>query len=93
MKRRFNPNGAVFVDNQQVAQIGLADVDDPAQWVQKEFISSAPMPPPRSINTVSIKQGYLELSNVDENVQIVEMMRILRLCEANQRSLRSMIAP
>ncbi|MEZ4837370.1 MAG: flagellar hook-basal body protein, partial [Caldilineaceae bacterium] len=85
----IQPNGAVFVDNQQVAQIGLADVDDPAQWVQEEFnLFSADAAAPLDPNTVSIKQGYLELSNVDENVQIVEMMRILRLYEANQRSLQ-----
>jgi flagellar basal-body rod protein FlgF len=84
------PDGAIFVNNEQVAQIGLADVADPNDWVQENNnLFSTDAAAPLEPNTVSIKQGYLELSNVEENVQIVEMMRILRLYEANQRTLQT----
>lgn len=82
-------DGAIYVGGQQVAQIGLADVDDPEQWVQENNnLFSTAAAQPLDPNTISIKQGYLEQSNVDENAQVLEMMRILRLYEASQRTLQ-----
>ncbi len=83
-------DGAIYAGNQLVAQIGLAGVDDPAQWVEENnnlFRSDGAQP--LDPNTISIKQGYLEISNVDETAQVLEMMRILRLYEASQRTLQA----
>jgi flagellar basal body rod protein FlgG len=82
-------DGSIFVDDQLVGQIGVAEfantdvltLDNNNLFDGEGALALEP-------NTVSIKQGYLESSNVDENVQVLEMMRILRLYEASQRSLQ-----
>ncbi len=81
--------GTLFVDGVQVGQLGLVTFPDLAVLVPESGNlfrgeGAQPMDPA----TIQVRQGYLEGSNVDENAQVVEMMRILRLYEASQRSLQ-----
>jgi flagellar basal-body rod protein FlgF len=82
-------DGSIFVGNQLVGQIGLVNFADTGALRQENSNlyqgdgAQALVP-----NIVSLKQGYLESSNVDENSQVMEMMRILRLYEASQRVLQ-----
>lgn len=85
----ITPNGAIFVGNEQVGQIGLATVANVEDLVmENNNLYQAEGIQPLDPNTISIKQGYLESSNVDETAQVMEMMRILRLYEASQRTLQ-----
>lgn len=82
-------SGLVLSDEDIVAQIGLSAFDDPEAMIREEGnrfrveegSEEAPV-------TAQIRQGHLETSNVDENSQVLEMMRILRLYEASQRALQ-----
>lgn len=82
-------DGSIFVGNQLVGQIGLAGFADTSTLRQENHnFYNGDGAQALAPNTVSLKQGYLESSNVDENAQVLEMMRILRLYEANQRVLQ-----
>jgi flagellar basal body rod protein FlgG len=82
-------DGSIFVGGQLAGQVGLVSFADTNELQQQNnnFYTgegAQPLDP----NTVSLKQGYLEGSNVDENAQVMEMMRILRLYEASQKALQ-----
>ena len=83
-------NGALFVDGEFAAQLGIATAPNPEQLVPDDNnlfqIDESQALPPEEIH---ILQGYLEGSNVDESTQVVEMMRILRLYEANQKTIQT----
>jgi flagellar basal-body rod protein FlgF len=82
-------DGSVFVGNQLVGQVGLAAFADVETLVpENNNLYRGEGAQPLAPAAVSVKQGYLEGSNVDENAQILEMMRILRLYEASQRTLQ-----
>lgn len=83
-------NGGVFVNGEFVAQLGVVTSPSPEQFIpdnnnlfRNEDVQ--PLPP----TDTHILQGYLEASNVDESTQVVEMMRILRLYEANQKTIQT----
>lgn len=82
-------DGSIYVNNQLAGQIGVAVFADTDALVMENNNlfqgEGAQIPAP---NMVSIRQGYLESSNVDENTQVLEMMRLLRLYEASQRTLQ-----
>ncbi len=82
-------DGSIYIGNQAVGQIGLADVPDRQNLaMENNNLYQANGAQALAPNTVTIKQGYLEGSNVDETAQVLEMMRILRLYEASQRTLQ-----
>jgi flagellar basal body rod protein FlgG len=81
--------GALSVNGEYVGQIGLANFADQNQLVAENnnlFRGIAPQQIPAE--EMNIRQGYLESSNVDENSQVVEMMRILRLYKASQNTIQ-----
>lgn len=83
-------DGSIFVGGQLAGQIGLVTFADTAGLQQENSnLYAGEGAQPLAPNAVSIKQGYLEGSNVDENAQVTEMMRILRLYEASQRALQT----
>lgn len=84
------PNGTIFVNAQLVDQLGIAVPVDGVELARENNNlyrgeGLQPVPPEQQ----NVQQGYLEGSNVDENAQVMEMMRILRLYEASQRTLQA----
>jgi flagellar basal-body rod protein FlgF len=82
------PQGAIFVEDNQVAQISLASFEDPADMQkvsQTVFASMGAEPELVAPASVKMYQGYLEESNVDVSREVTEMMSIMRAFEASQR--------
>lgn len=81
--------GLIFVDGVQTGQLGLAGFPNGAGLVRENgnlyrAEGAAAGPAAGAV----VQQGYLEGSNVDEEAQVLEMMRILRLYEANRKALQ-----
>lgn len=81
--------GLIYVNGEFADQMSLATFADQAALERENdnlFRSDAAaiLDP----NAAIVRQGYLESSNVDQNAQVLEMMRILRLYEASQRTLQ-----
>lgn len=85
-----SPDGIVSAGGQVAGRLGLAAFADNAALIREdgnlfraENLEILPAANGR------VQQGYLEGSNVDENVHTLEMMRVMRLYEASQRSLQT----
>ena len=82
-------NGDVFVNNQTVGRIQLTDVENP-QTLQRETGShfsttDETITTPIAQTDVSIKQGYVENSNVNIIKEMVEMIELQRMFEMGQK--------
>jgi flagellar basal-body rod protein FlgG len=88
-------NGAVLQDNAQVARLGVAYSNNPSGQLVKEgdglFKANAQLANAYNSNNVgfTLKQGYLEGSNVDEGQTMTEMLATYRSFEANQKVLQA----
>lgn len=81
--------GHILVGDDLVGQLGLAGFPNGEGLARENgnlyrAEGAAPGPP----GNVTVHQGYLEGSNVDEDAQVLEMMRILRLYEASRKTLQ-----
>lgn len=84
-----NPEGFVLAGGEAAGQLGLASFADNGALNRENdnlFRADAAALP---ANGIQVHQGYLEGSNVEESVQVMEMMRVMRLYEASQRSLQT----
>lgn len=84
-----SPDGVVQAGGEMAGQLGLFTFADNEALIRENgnlFRSETPGTPSVGLR---VQQGYLEGSNVDENTQMLEMMRIMRLYEASQRSLQT----
>lgn len=83
-------NGEVFVNHALVDRLRVVALDN-IQQLQREGHSLFALPPgspdPRPATEASIRQGYIEQSNVNPVAATVRMVEILRHFEAIQKSL------
>lgn len=78
-------------------QLGLHRIDNPAGMLMKEADTTfrytgqgAPaLYNPQNDTPVSIRQGYIERSNVDSGQTMINLMTVLRSYESNQRVLQA----
>ena len=87
----INENGAVDIDGSTVARITPVTVDDLSQ-LQKVGRSLFAVPQGTELipmEQTSIRQGYLESSNVDVVQQMVDMIITFRAFEANAKAIQS----
>lgn len=85
-----NSKGQIFVDNELVDTLKLTNFDDNTLlrkegdnlYYTLEGINKVPF-------DSTIEQGYLEASNVNTVVEMVEMITLSRVYEANQRAVTS----
>jgi len=88
-------NGVILQDAAQVAQIGIAYSNDPAEQLVKEgdglFSADAELTNAYDEEDVffTVKQGYIESSNVDAAQTMTEMLSVYRSFEANQKVLQA----
>ncbi len=86
-------NGDVFVNNQTVGRIQLTDVENP-QTLQRETgshfsVTEETITTPIAQTDVSIKQGYVENSNVNIIKEMVEMIELQRMFEMGQKVIQT----
>jgi len=82
-------DGVVAAAGQIVGRLGLATFADSAGLIRENGNLYRAEGPALPATNLRVQQGYLEGSNVDENTQMLEMMRVMRLYEASQRSLQT----
>lgn len=88
-------NGTISQNNVEVARLGIAYSNDPSGQMVKEgdglFRAEVGLTNAYNENNVgfTLKQGYIEGSNVDEGQTMTEMLATYRSFEANQKVLQA----
>lgn len=88
-------NGTILQNNAEVARLGIAYSNDPSGQMVKEgnglFRAQGRLANAYNQNNVgfTLKQGYIEGSNVDEGQTMTEMLATYRSFEANQKVLQA----
>jgi flagellar basal-body rod protein FlgG len=87
-----SPSGKVYADGKEVGKLSIVDFADKRTELGREgynlFYSKANARPEQALNA-TLKQGFLESSNVSVIDSMVEMIRFQRNYEANQKSVQS----
>jgi len=85
-------SGRIYTDGKEVAKLSIVDFADKRTELGREgynlYYSKTGAEPAQAFNT-SVKQGFLETSNVSVVDSMVEMIRFQRNYEANQKSVQS----
>jgi len=85
----ISAEGLIFVNNQNVAQLGLASFADPTNELQRDlpntFVATG-APTGEELGTVN--QGYLEMSNANPAVLMSQMVAVARAYEAAQQMVQ-----
>jgi flagellar basal-body rod protein FlgG len=86
-------DGGLFKDGKRVARLGVTAFERENRLVPGgDGLYSNPDPalnPPRAAETVGVRQGFLEGSNVDPIATMVHMMSEFRNYEANQKVVQA----
>ena len=93
---RLDQDGAIYVDNQQVARVGVSFAANP-NMLQKQdnglirTQDGENLPTAYGVNGVSftLRQNFLEGSNVDSGRTMTDLMTAYRAFEANQKVLQA----
>ncbi|HVA26177.1 MAG TPA: flagellar hook-basal body protein [Chloroflexota bacterium] len=91
---RVQPNGAIFVNNQQAGQLQIVTfanpvaLDKPGNTLFAQNVRSGP-PTPAAPADFAIQDHALELSNVDPVRSMAEMMDTMRVYEMNQKMVQT----
>jgi len=85
-------SGKVYANDKEVAKLSIVDFPNKREDLAREgynfYYSKNGVEPVRNFNT-TVKQGFLESSNVSVVDSMVEMIRFQRNYEANQKSITS----
>jgi flagellar basal-body rod protein FlgF len=85
----IEPTGLIRVDNTEVGQISLMTFADTAADLKRDgqntFIA---LNPGQANENANVRQGYLEMSNVDPARAMTQMMTVARAYEAAQRAMQ-----
>ena len=86
-------NGEIFEDDALRSRIGIADFD-PADYQQLAYMGKGLYTNPAAVNEIApdplteMYQGYLEESNVNPVLAMVDMMEMFRMFELGQKSIQ-----
>ncbi|MGE7695872.1 flagellar hook-basal body protein [Lysinibacillus sp. NPDC094177] len=93
---RLDENGAIYVNNQQVARVGVSFSANPNMLRKQDnglirTENGENLPTAYGANGVSftLRQNYLEGSNVDSSRTMTDLMTAYRAFEANQKVLQA----
>ncbi|MFB7157056.1 MULTISPECIES: flagellar hook-basal body protein [unclassified Lysinibacillus] len=93
---RLDENGAIYVNDQQVARVGVSYATDPNMLRKQDnglirTENGENLPTAYGANGVSftLRQNYLEGSNVDSSRTMTDLMTAYRAFEANQKVLQA----
>lgn len=90
-----SPEGWIMQDGEQIARLGLSLAAEPQTLLKDEnglFRTEAGEALPSVYETdaaVTVRQGYLEQSNVDSSRSMTDLMTAYRAFEANQKVLQA----
>lgn len=85
----INPNGEVLADGVRVGRLrlaGLSNSDNPVKVGDNQFAVATLRP---ASATASVRQGYLEQSNVSIVKEMVSMISVMRAYETNQKMMQA----
>lgn len=86
----FDENGNVFVDDQQIATLGIVAFENPqALLLYGENMYDATAAAGLQASTATVHQGYLEMSNTNVIEEMVDMITITRAYEAGQKMVQT----
>jgi flagellar basal-body rod protein FlgG len=89
----IDDNGGVHVDGQEVDRLRVVTFDDPSRLRKigaSLFAADAPGMVPAERENPGLRQGYLEMSNVEAVKSMTEMIEVLRGYEAYQKIIRTL---
>lgn len=85
-------NGQILVDGKRVDRLEVVDFDD-LQQLRKEgasmFRYQGEDDGIQSVETLDIRQGYLEGSNVNSTEEMIKMIETMRAFESSQRAIHT----
>lgn len=91
-KPRISADGKIFVGNEEVAQIAMAEFSNPKQ-LQKQgsalFLNTVNTNVARVALESRIHQGFVEGSNVNPVSEIMNVIKANRLFESNMRAIKA----
>ncbi len=86
---KVDDRGIISVDNKEVDRFLITEFDDPNR-LKKEGTNNFAASDGFKISTdFSVKQGYIEMANVNIVREMVGMMQVMRTFEANQKVLNA----
>lgn len=88
----INDQGLMSVDETIIDQLDIVNFDDYSGLVKAEknlFINDSYNPEVEISNNTTVKQGYLELSNVNVAEEMVNMIHSMRAFESYQKALKA----
>jgi len=89
---QVSTSGKVYTDGKEIAKLSIVDFPNKRETLGREgynlFYSKTGEEPERVVNA-SVRQGFVESSNVNVVDAMVEMIRFQRNYEANQKSVQS----
>lgn len=86
----FNRQGDIYADGEYIDTLGITDFED-YNYIKKygenlyDIVAGAVEKEP----TASVRQGYLEMSNINVVKEMVEMITITRAYEAGQKAIQT----
>ena len=87
---RIDGSGQIFENDKVIDQLALVELSDPKQL---HYIGSglyaAPIEFQQPPQSGSVKQGYLEMSNVNPSNEMVKLIQIQRHVESVQKALKT----
>lgn len=85
---KVSDDGVVSIDGKKVDRILVSVFEDPADMKRAGSTAfNAGTPRVRASTDFRVKQGYLEMSNVNALQEMVGLMEVMRNFEANQKAL------
>lgn len=87
----IQPDGQISVDDQIAGQIDLVNFADPATELERDgqnLFTATEAASPAASTTATVRQGFLETSNVDTIRAMSNMMAVSRAYEAAQRAIQ-----
>jgi len=85
-------SGRIYTDGKEIAKLSIVDFADKRNELGREGFNlyySKTGSEPEQVFNATVKQGFLETSNVSVVDSMVEMIRFQRNYEANQKSVQS----
>lgn len=86
------PDGSITADGSEVAQLRPVDFADKTSLVRegsKLYAAPPEAGAPTPASRTDIRQGYIEMSNVEPVLEMTNLISILRTYEANQKMIQA----
>ena len=87
---RIDSSGKIYQNDKLVDQLALVELSDPKQlYYIGAGLYTSPLEFQKTPESVSVKQGFLEMSNVNPSNEMVKLIQIQRHVESVQKALKT----